>query len=98
MGDESMLSKIKKVKLNSEGKKPNYKVLLECPNGNELFIHFDYTRETKSFGPITVNYNGESQGTKLAWYTSKIEKLTVGNFLESIAKKINKKYGYELQK
>ncbi|MBM7602345.1 hypothetical protein FS935_01915 [Metabacillus litoralis] len=93
-----MLAKIKKVKLNKEGKNPNYKVLLECPEGKDLYIHFDYTYATAKYWPLEVNYNGKNQGAKLAWYSSKIEKLTVAGFLEGIADKINKKYEFELKR
>lgn len=93
-----MLAKIKGVKLLTEYKNPNYKVKLECPDGNELLIKFDYTYATKSYMPLEVYYNGKSKGAKLAWYTSEVEKITVNEFLDEIATKINKKYNFELQK
>ncbi|MDX5475820.1 MAG: hypothetical protein LPK00_09835 [Bacillaceae bacterium] len=91
-----MLAKIKKVKFNNNGKNPIYKALLECPEGNQLYVHFDYTRSKDKFWPLEVNYNGENKGAKLAWYTRKVEKTTVEAFLEDIAKKINKKYSNEM--
>ncbi|WP_096155071.1 MULTISPECIES: hypothetical protein [Bacillus] len=91
-----MLAKIKKVKLSKEGKNPIYKAVLECPEGHQLYVHFDYTRSTNKFWPLEVNYNGENKGVKLAWYTRKVEKTTVEAFLEGIAKKINKKYAYDM--
>ena len=92
-----MLTKIRRVNFNKEGKNPVYKVFLECPEGNELFVHFDYTQRTNKFGPVAVQYNGIQKGVKLAWYTREVEKISVVKFLENIARKINKKYGYELK-
>lgn len=90
-----MRTKIKKVKFNAEGKNPNYKVILECPEGKELYIHFDYTYATNTYWPLEVSYDGTDKGAKLAWYTREIEDLTVDKFLEEIARKINNKYGFE---
>ncbi|GGA91756.1 hypothetical protein [Ornithinibacillus halotolerans] len=90
-----MQAKIRKVKFNSEGKNPLYKVILECPKGKELYIHFDYTNATKTFWPLEVNYNGEHKGAKLAWYTREVEDMTVDAFLGGIAMRINKKYGFK---
>lgn len=39
-----MLAKIKKVKLITKGKNPVYKVILECPEGIELYFHFDFSQ------------------------------------------------------
>ncbi len=97
LGGTCMLTKIRKVKLETSGKNPNYRVVLESPEGKELYIHFDYTYKTKTFWPLEVNYDGKKRGAKLAWYTNDIEKMTVAVFLERIAKKINKKYGYMLK-
>lgn len=91
-----MLTKIKKVKLETDNKNPLYQALLECPEGNELFIRFDYTYVNQAFMPLEVYYKGKSKGAKLAWYTSEIEGVTVQEFLEEIAEKINKKYGFQL--
>jgi hypothetical protein len=91
-----LLTKIKKVKFNTEGKNPIYKVVLECPEGKELYIHFDYTYKTNTFWPLEVNYDGQHKDAKLAWYTRNVEHMTVEIFLKTIAEKINKKYGYEL--
>ena len=93
-----MLAKIRKVKFNKDGKNPNYKVILECPEGKRLFVDFDYTYKTKSYGPLDVNYNGVEKGIKLAWYTKEVEKISVSKFLETIARKINRKYGFEFEK
>lgn len=93
-----MLAKIKKVKLNKEGKNPVYKVILECPAGKELYIHFDYSYSTNNYWPLEVNYDGKHKGAKLAWYTQDVEHTSVEKFLETIARKINKKYGFELKK
>lgn len=95
--DDKMLAKLKKVKFNSEGKNPVYKAILECPEGKELYIHFDYSLTKKNYWPLEVSYNGVHQGTKLAWYTRDIEKTTVDKFLKKIALVMNKKYGYELK-
>ncbi|QSB48757.1 MULTISPECIES: hypothetical protein [Anoxybacillaceae] len=92
-----MLAKIKKVKLETVNKNPVYQVLLECPDGNELFVKFDYTYVNKSFMPLEVYYNGKSKGAKLAWYTSEVESMTVQKFLEEIADKVNKKYNFQLK-
>jgi hypothetical protein len=92
-----MLTKIRKVKLETVNKNPVYQVKLECPKGNELFIKFDYTYVSKVFWPREVYYNGENKGAKLAWYTRKVEGMTVQEFLEVIAKKINKKYNFDLR-
>lgn len=92
-----MLAKMKKVKLNTEGKNPNYKVILECPDGKELYVHFDYTQVTNTYWPLEVNYDGKHKGAKLAWYTREVEKITVEKFLETMAKRINKKYAFELK-
>lgn len=91
-----MLAKIKKVKFEPEYKNPLYKVKLECPEGNELYIKFDYTYAVGSYMPLEVAYNGKRKGAKLAWYTTEVEKMTVQTFLDCIAKKINKKYNFEL--
>lgn len=48
--------------------------------------------------PLEVYHNGVSKGAKLAWYTSEVEKMTVSEFLDKIATKINKKYNFELKK
>lgn len=93
-----MLSKIKKVKLNTEGKNPVYKVIMECPKGKELYIHFDYTYATNTYWPLEVNYNSQYKDAKLAWFTREVEHMTVAAFLETIAEKVNKKYGYEYGK
>ncbi|HWO97596.1 MAG TPA: hypothetical protein VNM45_14940 [Bacillus sp. (in: firmicutes)] len=92
-----MLTKIKKVKFEPEYKNPVYKVLLECPSGNKLFIKFDYTHSMKRYMPLNVEYNGTDKGAKLAWYTSEVENMTVETFLEKIAGRINKKYNFKLE-
>ncbi|GAE26465.1 hypothetical protein JCM9140_2534 [Halalkalibacter wakoensis JCM 9140] len=92
-----MLAKIKGVKLLTEYKNPNYKVKLECPDGGELIIRFDYTYSREIFMPLKVYYNGVYKGAKLAWYTDEVEKVTVQSFLEQIAIKINKKYNFDLK-
>jgi hypothetical protein len=91
-----MLTKIRKVKLETENKNPVYRVKLECPKGKELYIKFDYTYASKVFWPREVKYNGEDKGAKLAWYTREVESMTVDAFLAIIAKKINKKYNFAL--
>ncbi|WP_458413329.1 hypothetical protein ACNQFZ_00045 [Schinkia sp. CFF1] len=91
-----MISKIRKVKFNKEGKNPVYKVILECPEGKELYTHFDYIHETNTYSVLKVKYDGLDKGEKLAWYTKNVEKLSVDKFLEKISRKINKKYGYAL--
>ncbi|MGE7915937.1 hypothetical protein [Lysinibacillus xylanilyticus] len=93
-----MLAKIKGVKLLTEYKNPNYKVKLECEDGSVLLIRFDYTYATKNYMPLEVYHNGVSKGAKLAWYTRDFEKMTVSEFLDKIATKINKKYNFELKK
>ncbi|RFU65034.1 hypothetical protein [Peribacillus glennii] len=92
-----MLSKIRKVKFHTEGKNPNYKVILESPEGKELYVHFDYTHATKTYWPLEVSYDGKFKDAKLAWYTREIEGTKVAEFLESIAKRVNKKYGYTIE-
>lgn len=90
-----MLTKIKKVKFEPEYKNPKYTVLLKCPNGNDLYIKFDYTYSMKKYMPLNVEYNGVDKGAKLAWYTNEVENMTVDAFLESIANRINKKYNFK---
>ena len=92
-----MLTKIRKVKFERERKNPLYNVIMECPDGKQLFVKFDYTYATGTFWPLEVNYNKKNYGAKLAWYTQKIEKMTVASFLEEIATKINKKYNFDLK-
>jgi hypothetical protein len=92
-----MLTKIKKVKLEPEYKNPVYKVKLESPKGKELYIKFDFTYSMNRYMPLEVHYDGEDKGAKLAWYTNEVEKMNVEDFLEAIAKKINKKYNFELK-
>lgn len=84
-----LLAKIKKIKLQTEYKNPKYTVLLECPNGDQLFIKFDYTIKMGGYMPLEVECNGVNKGAKLAWYTQEIEKMTVDVFLETIARKVN---------
>ena len=50
-----MLTKIRKVKFEPERKNPVYKVIMECPNGKELYVKFDYTYATGNFWPLEVN-------------------------------------------
>ena len=92
-----MLTKIGKVKFERERKNPLYNVIMECPDGKELFVKFDYTYATGNFGPLEVHYNKENYGAKLAWYTREVENMTVKSFLETIATKINKKYNFDLK-
>lgn len=92
-----MLTKIRKVKFEKERKNPIYNVVMECPDGKELFVKFDYTYATKNFWPLEVNYNKKNYGAKLAWYTREVENMTVELFLETIAGKINKKYNFVIQ-
>lgn len=91
-----MLATIKKVKLEKEYKNPIYKVKLECPEGKELYIKFDYTYCNQAFMPLEVSYDGNDKGAKLSWYTREIEDMTVQSFLKMIATKINKKYNFTL--
>lgn len=91
-----MISKIRKVKFNKEGKNPAYKVILESPEGKELYTQFDYILETQSYSLLKVKYDGLDKDAKLAWYTNDVEKLTVDKFLDKVSRKINKKYGYVL--
>jgi hypothetical protein len=92
-----MLAKIKKVNFNTKGKNPVYKVFLECPEGKELYIYFDYTNSMNKYWPLEVTYNGQRKDAKLAWYTRDVENMTVETFLKTIAEKINKKYGYNFK-
>ncbi|MFJ7736154.1 hypothetical protein ACIQ2D_07380 [Lysinibacillus sp. NPDC097287] len=92
-----MLTKIRKVKFEKERKNPLYNVVMECPDGKELYVKFDYTYATGNFWPLEVNYNKKNYGAKLAWYTQEVEKMTVASFLEAIATKINKKYNFEFK-
>jgi hypothetical protein len=92
-----MLAKIKAVKLLPEHKNPIYKVKLECPDGSELLIKFDYTYSTEAYMPFKVYSDGVSKGAQLAWYTRKVEKTTVQKFLKNIAQRINKKYKFDLK-
>ena len=92
-----MLTKIRKVKFEPERKNPMYKVIMECPEGKQLFVKFDYTSATETFGPLEVNYNKKNHGVKLAWYTREVENMTVVSFLEKIASKINNKYDFDLK-
>ena len=89
-----MIAKIRKVNLNTEGRNPVYRVLLECPEGKELYVHFDYSHTTQTFWPLEVNYDGKHKDEKLAWYTRNVEQMTVVEFLRRISEKINRKYGY----
>ncbi|MDD1505805.1 hypothetical protein PVA17_24105 [Lysinibacillus sp. CNPSo 3705] len=91
-----MITKIRKVKFEPERKNPMYNVIMECPNGKELYVKFDYTYATEKFWPLKVNYNKKNYGAKLAWYTREVENMTVELFLETIANKINKKYNFDL--
>ncbi|MFF2176453.1 hypothetical protein ACFVT8_08350 [Lysinibacillus sp. NPDC058147] len=93
-----MLTKIRKVKFEKERKNPLYNVILECPEGKELYVKFDFTYATNNFWPLQVNYNKKNYGAKLAWYTREVEDMTVEVFLETIADKINKKYNFELKR
>lgn len=93
-----MLTKIKKVKFEPEYKNPLYKVLLECPNGNKLYIKFDYTYSMNNYMPLEVEYKGVNKGAKLAWYTNNVESMTVNSFLGEIASRINKKYNFKIEK
>ena len=87
-----MLARIKKGELNIMGKNPIYKVLLECPDKKELYIHFDFSLSKNTFFPLQVIYDGIHKDAKLAWYTREVEKMTVAKFLETLADKINKSY------
>ncbi|MFJ6210336.1 hypothetical protein [Lysinibacillus sp. NPDC092081] len=93
-----MLTKIRKVKFEKERKNPLYNVIMECPEGKDLYVKFDYTYATNNFWPLQVNYNKKNYGAKLAWYTREVEDMTVEVFLETIADKINKKYNFELKR
>jgi len=93
-----MLTKIRKVKFEQERKNPLYQVVMECPDGKQLYVKFDYTYKTKNFWPLEVNYNKKNYGAKLAWYTNEVENMTVALFLETIAGKINKKYDFNFKK
>lgn len=93
-----MITKLRKVKFEPEYKNPVYHVLMECPEGKKLYIKFDYTYAMKNFIPLSVSYNGEDKGAKLAWYTNEVEGMSVQVFLETIAKRINKKYNFSLEK
>ena len=95
LGGKVMLTKIRKVKYMPEYKNPIYKVMLECPEGKELYVKFDYTHKMGKYMPLEVSYDGVRKGAKLAWYTNEIENLTVDRFLEKIACKINKKYNVQ---
>ncbi|MGX9134055.1 hypothetical protein ACWV26_06695 [Rummeliibacillus sp. JY-2-4R] len=92
-----MLTKIRKVKFEPERKNPIYQVIMECPNGKELYVKFDYTYVTGNFWPLEVNYNKKNYGAKLAWYTQEVERMTVQEFLGIISEKINKKYNFKLK-
>ncbi|UQW96185.1 hypothetical protein M2M59_09165 [Rummeliibacillus sp. G93] len=92
-----MLTKIKKVKFQPEFKNPVYEVILDCPEENKLYIKFDYKYKNKTFMPSRVNYNKQDKGVKLAWYTQKVEKMTVQEFLGQIARKVNKKYNFQFK-
>ncbi|WP_341299402.1 hypothetical protein MHB44_12375 [Lysinibacillus sp. FSL H8-0500] len=92
-----MLTKIKKVKLEQARKKPLYQVVMECPDGKQLYVKFDYTYATQNFWPLKVNYNRKNYGAKLAWYTNEVENMTVALFLETIAQKVNRKYQFDLK-
>lgn len=94
--DSFMLARLKAVKLLPEYKNPNYKAKLECPDGSELYIRFDYTYSKKGYMPLKVYHNGVFKGAQLAWYTSEVEKMTVDEFLDGIAQRINKKYNFQL--
>lgn len=69
---------------------------LECPEGKELYIKFDYTYCNQAFMPLEVSYDGNAKDAKLSWYTREMEDLTVRSFLEIIAHKINSKYNFML--
>ena len=89
-----MLTKIRKVKFEPATKKPVYQVIMECPEGQQLYIKFDYTQATGNFWPLQVIYNKKGYGSKLAWYTQKVEKMPVQEFLGYISAKINRKYDF----
>jgi hypothetical protein len=91
-----MRTKIKKVKFEPEYKNPVYNVILESPEGNKLYIKFDYTYTMNTYMPLKVEYNRMDKGAKLAWYTNEVEDMTVQEFLGKIASKINKKYNFSL--
>lgn len=90
-----MQAKIIKAKLDNDGKNPVYKVVLVCPEGKQLYIHFDYSYTTKNYWPLELYYDGKYKGAKLAWFTNEVENTTVDRFLGKIAGKINKKCGFE---
>ncbi|MEG0450427.1 MAG: hypothetical protein RR595_11260 [Lysinibacillus sp.] len=92
-----MLTKIRKVKFEPERKNPLYQVIMECPDGKQLYVKFDYTYITGTFWPLEVNYDKKNYDAKLAWYTREVESMTVKLFLEEIATKINKKYNFEFK-
>jgi hypothetical protein len=98
MEGKLVITKLKKVKFEPEYKNPVYNVIMECPEGNKLYIKFDYTYAMGNFMPLNVNYNGEDKGAKLAWYTNKVEDMTVEDFLGKIARRINKKYNFSFKK
>ena len=45
-----MLAQIKEMSLDKNRRNPHYRVLLQCPDGSELFIHFNYTYRLKHIG------------------------------------------------
>ncbi len=87
-------AKITGVKYKPEYTHPRYKVKLETPEGKELIIEFDYTDASgrKGYKPIGVRHDGEDMGVKLSWYSRHVEGMTVSEFLNILAFKINKKY------
>ena len=93
-----MLAKLKKVKLDELSRRPMYKALLECPEGKKLYIRFEYNYATKTFGTQEVTYAGKSMDNRLAWYSRKVEKMTINDFLKEIAMKVNEKYGFAFKR
>ena len=53
---------------------------MESPDGNELYLEFDYTYATSSFMPLKVNYDNKNYDAKLEWYTKGVEEMTVRSF------------------
>lgn len=90
-----MRATLKEVKWNTEGTFSSYQAILESPGGKELIIHFKYLRALQAYLPLKVNYDGQDKRAKLAWYSSDIEKMSVHDFLEEIAERVNQAYGYE---
>jgi hypothetical protein len=93
-----MLAQIKKMSLDKNRRNPHYRVLLQCPDGSELFIHFNYTYRSKTYWSRDVYYNNVHKKSQLAWYTQSVEEMTAQQFLEELGAKVNEHFNFTLRR